>query len=412
MHIEHPPQRSTRQCRRTFVHAVWLSIMVSTVMVGCAAAATAPPTLSPTVPPTSSPGSTIAPSPTAHMAHESRYGGQLGMSKEMHIEIVSERPGEYKVYLFDLVGDPLPPAGIRVEVALINTAGDELQRFPAEVADNSAYFIARGGPTDLTPIDVRIKVFQAGNSEPVEMDFVLQYQTEATPVPTLAATPTRAPNVALTPGVGPCAHDYFPLAAGNTWTYRDSLGTTYSATVSDLEAEQVILVKQFPEATTNSQWACQPEGLAALEFGGDVARLPTGLGWTEIEYKTESFSGVTLPTSLNAGAEWEVTYEVSGESTPDSGHDTEAHGTVSYKFKVVGPEAVSVPAGTFDGIKIQLDISERFDVTSHGAITRSDYTYTGHSWLAPGVGWVKTSINGEGIAVATELQSYAGRTIE
>ena len=158
--------------------SVPLLIALSVLVSACSGpAATNPPTqpaASPT--PTSTPASMTASTPGAHMDHEAQHDGQLGMSENLHIEIVSERPGEYKVYLSDPSGNPLPLEGVTLEVALIDSAGNELLILPASVAESGEYFIATGGPSDLTQTDVRIKVVPAENTEPVEMDFTLQYQ--------------------------------------------------------------------------------------------------------------------------------------------------------------------------------------------------------------------------------------------
>ena len=111
-----------------------------------------------------------------HMVHEAQHGGQLGMSETMHIEIVSDRAGEYQVYLYDSLGNPLPLKGVTVELALIDTAGKELQIVPASLSVNADYFFSKGSATNLARTDVRVKVSLPNNAKPVEMDFTLQYQ--------------------------------------------------------------------------------------------------------------------------------------------------------------------------------------------------------------------------------------------
>lgn len=111
--------------------------------------------------------------PGEHMVHQAEHGGQLGMSETLHIEIVSEQPGEYKVYLSDPSGNALSTEGITLEVAVIDMGGNELLTLPASPADSGEYFMASGGPTDNAQTDVRVKVWLSENTEPVEMDFTL-----------------------------------------------------------------------------------------------------------------------------------------------------------------------------------------------------------------------------------------------
>ena len=109
------------------------------------------------------------------MVHQAEHGGELGMSDTLHIEIVSEQPGEYRVYLSDPSGNALPTDGITLEVALIDSAGNELLNLPAGSADSGEYFIASGGPTDSSETDFRVKVWLSEGAQPVEMDFTLRY---------------------------------------------------------------------------------------------------------------------------------------------------------------------------------------------------------------------------------------------
>ncbi|MGQ0601881.1 MAG: hypothetical protein ACT4QE_09325 [Anaerolineales bacterium] len=144
----------------------WTLSLIAVLLAACAGA------------PAATPPASSGPSPTAgeHMKHEARHGGQLGMSKTLHIEIVSEHPGEYHVYLYDPAGTPLSLEGVRFELALIDASGNELFNIPASLADSGDFFDAHGGPTDLTQADARITVWPIGTTEPVEMDFTLHYQ--------------------------------------------------------------------------------------------------------------------------------------------------------------------------------------------------------------------------------------------
>lgn len=153
------------------IRVFWMLATIGVVVTACATAPTPPPTAAST--PT--PGSMTASTPGAHMIHQAQHGGQLGMSETLHIEIVSKRPGEYAVYLSEPSGKPIALDGATLEVALIDAAGNELFNLPASVDGSREYFVAKGGPTDLTQADVRVKVQLSENTELVEMDFTLTY---------------------------------------------------------------------------------------------------------------------------------------------------------------------------------------------------------------------------------------------
>ncbi len=223
------------------------------VLAGCATAVSPAPATQPA--PT--PSSMIAPTPTVHMIHGAPHGGQLGMSKDLHIEIVSERPGEYKLYLYDPAGNPLPSEGTMADVALIDSTGKRLSVFPARLADRGEYFFATGGPTDIIKSDVRVTVALRGKNQPVEMDFTLQYQAGAAPTPTVRATPTvpaaRPPATAV-PGQRPAVQwsqtqggltvgvffAPYPLQLGGLTTFRVILTDAAGQPITDATVELVI----------------------------------------------------------------------------------------------------------------------------------------------------------------------------
>lgn len=147
----------------------WL-LLSALLIGGCAPTSTGPATPTPTQ------ASTTTPVAAGHMLHEAPHGGQLGMGETLHIEIVSERQGEYTIYLSDPSGNPLPLEGVTVEVALIDHAGNELLVLPARLSDDGQSFVAEGEPTDPSQADVRVKVMLPQNAELVEMDFTMQYQ--------------------------------------------------------------------------------------------------------------------------------------------------------------------------------------------------------------------------------------------
>ena len=109
------------------------------------------------------------------MVHTARHGGQLGMSDVLHIEVVSEVPGQYKLYLSDPEGEPIPLEGVAAKVALIDRSGNELEIFEAELAPDGDFLFAEGDLAEATQADIRVRVILPDQAEPVEMDFTLSY---------------------------------------------------------------------------------------------------------------------------------------------------------------------------------------------------------------------------------------------
>lgn len=113
-------------------------------------------------------------------AHQPTSGGQVGMARavavggaDFHLEIVSPAPGQYVVYLSDENRKPIDPAGYEGTVAVIKPDGSEIASMPFKVRED--YLVAEGGPTDNSPVDVRISLKGPDLIELVEMDFTLSY---------------------------------------------------------------------------------------------------------------------------------------------------------------------------------------------------------------------------------------------
>jgi hypothetical protein len=112
--------------------------------------------------------------------HEAAHGGQVGMARgvapggsDLHLEIVSDTPGQYRVYLSDGNREPVSPEGYEGTLAVIRPDGSEIANMPLEVMED--HLQAEGGPTDVSQVDVRLTLQGANLSNPVEMDFTVPY---------------------------------------------------------------------------------------------------------------------------------------------------------------------------------------------------------------------------------------------
>lgn len=114
-------------------------------------------------------------------AHQAKHGGQVGMAMhaakngtDFHIEIVSETPGEYQVYLSDNNREPVSPEGYQGTVAVIRPDGSEIASMPLESMGD--HLMAQGGPTDdASQLDVRVTVEGPDLADMLEMEFTLLY---------------------------------------------------------------------------------------------------------------------------------------------------------------------------------------------------------------------------------------------
>ncbi|HET9909337.1 MAG TPA: hypothetical protein VFQ23_22005 [Anaerolineales bacterium] len=209
-----------------------------------------------------------------------------------------------------------------------------------------------------------------------------------------------------------CSNRYFPVREGATWTYKNSGSPAgefqFTDRVSSVRADGFTLTSQLGNTAWTQEWACQQEGLVALQLGGAPAMTLTAQG-VQLNLAVNNVSGVTFPRDIIAGNQWQHNLDFDGQ-VEMAGQSGNAQGTALTRFTVLGNETVTVPAGTFEAVKIQveptLDINVGFQLLSIPVTISGTYTY----WFVQDVGWVKASgagnFAGQTLSETIELQSY------
>ncbi len=191
----------------------------------------------------------------------------------------------------------------------------------------------------------------------------------ATPAPTLEAD---------------CSNVYLPTTEGSTWTYSStsslstgSGGRTVNTTKvgPDSFFHDVQLVK--PPLHYEVSWQCTAQGL--VEYGGGVLASLNASGKVKIDILRNT--GVSLPSRINIGDTWSQTTEI--RMTSESLNGT---GRWIGNFKAIGPEEITVPAGTFN--TMQMDGTLKSESDPYPSL---NLTVEGSSWYAPEVGLVKNA---------------------
>lgn len=109
----------------------------------------------------------------AHVDHSGHHSGLVGMSGDLHLEIVSEAAGEYRVYITDALRQPIDLEGISGSLVLRPGANDE-ETLPFQIMDGE-YLVASGGPAEVDTLDVSIRLDGTPEGH-VEMDFTLSHE--------------------------------------------------------------------------------------------------------------------------------------------------------------------------------------------------------------------------------------------
>jgi hypothetical protein len=198
--------------------------------------------------------------------------------------------------------------------------------------------------------------------------------------------------------VGLCNNTYFPLRPGASWSYNTSY--TRNATTRSVNNTRAVtsVVPQGDTAVANqtltSASGTIPFNTTCTSYGL-VQSIPEGMNIPALQLDKVSFqvvsqSGVLLPpaSQIVPGATWSARYEF---ATSVSRMNRTFSGTTTAVIDstAIGQEQVSVPAGTFNAMKVE----QRITVTQTLTTARRPYqvTFSGvRLWyLAPNVGPVK-----------------------
>ncbi len=231
--------------------------------------------------------------------------------------------------------------------------------------------------------------------------------SNTTPSPSGASDSSITPPVVTrptetgSPATSACAHPYYPLKQGYDVKYRissrDFQGapqvTHYSQRVTGATANSVTLTSLFEgtvgERTLSADQTLQCEGghLRATAYVDFSSQL---MGGTAPTFRTETrnVTGDLLPADLHVGSEWNGSFAVTmtpanaaAENAPlGRGIDL----TIRTHRKVVGEETVTVPAGTYQALKIQAETG------MDGGATPGDTNLVTTEWWVRGVGLVKS----------------------
>jgi hypothetical protein len=201
-----------------------------------------------------------------------------------------------------------------------------------------------------------------------------------TPVTVVADTATAPP---ATEPAGACANDYLPVVEGATFTFAITTPLGDGAqidTITDVGSASFLRQVDLSNVSYVETWHCEPDGLVQYASdGGIFAAVYQGSSGTA-QAKTLSVTGVTLPAHISAGDTWTQVTKV--EIT---GGDAPFNATFTYNFQAAGAEDVTVGAGTFTAMRVNLDAHYVADAPNAKPVD-----FTGTDWFAPGAGLVKT----------------------
>src|SRR5215211_5276969 len=242
-------------------------------------------------------------------------------------------------------------------------------------------------------------------------------ETQAAPATSteIATQPPVTSDSSLTPAAADslCTNAYYPVREGATWSYKSTGGPageySFTDTIASVRQDGFTLSTRMGSLTRTQEWTCTSEGLTALQLGGAPAAMLNSQN-IQLNLDINNATGVTFPRQINPGDQWQQTMDVTGNVTMMN-EEAEATGDVQMNFSAIGNEGVTVPAGTFEALKVEVDVTLNVNATYQGITLPVSFTGNYIYWFAPNVGWVKASgtgnVLGSSFSDTTELQSYS-----
>lgn len=192
---------------------------------------------------------------------------------------------------------------------------------------------------------------------------------------------------------------YFPAVTGASWTYSVA-GDSYTQTIVEATAENMIVRMEMPgQEPVEAEYLCTEDGILMSGLTGDLLDDLDASADVEVI----SMEGVTYPYDLEPGYNWQSEVVMQMQMVVE-GMSVDSTTTVKSDSTAIGVESVTVPAGTFDAMRISEQSEVVMEMTMMGmSMPLPGITTSSETWLTEGIGMVLL-VDEDGSR--TELLSY------
>jgi DUF3108-like len=181
-----------------------------------------------------------------------------------------------------------------------------------------------------------------------------------------------------------CAYPYFPNIVGDMWEYSgsNSFIGDYSQTDTITSASGTTFTQETIQGNVSYSvpYDCTTTGITSTnpvqQYVGALLNSPD----TPVNVKLSSNTGTSLPANINPGDSWQQTADFEAAS-----NQLNVNGRFLFDYTAAGFENITVAAGTFNALRVNITI--RIEVTGLHILAG---TYSATTWLAPGFGIVKS----------------------
>ena len=185
-----------------------------------------------------------------------------------------------------------------------------------------------------------------------------------------------------------CGNAYYPIVDGAQWNYTSSSTGPFTHRLTVETGDEFTIVVESGADTFIIRGLCLEGGdINLLQVPGTSLSYSGDNGSSSIT--TTSNEGVTLPGDIQAGDDWSQTIGMEVSSS-----DQTTNFLLDNTYTAVGYETVTVPAGTFNALKIE----QSTDMGGPEPMTQT-------LWYVQDVGLVKSVIE-VGEIYVNELVSY------
>ena len=201
-----------------------------------------------------------------------------------------------------------------------------------------------------------------------------------------------------------CDNDYMPSDDGAVWEFagqNSKLGAyARTDTVTDSRDDGFTITTELKDVTYAEEWTCTEAALIDLEPGQQTLAAAFSGPSGAVAVTREFNSGITLPRHIDPAMSWQQVF-----GWRAIGADVSSNGSFTYQFTAMGPEVVAVPFGSFDAMRINVEV----ELEMGGPSGLKD-TYSQSMWFVQDVGLVKVEgvshIKGVEFTDSMELVSY------
>lgn len=166
-----------------------------------------------------------------------------------------------------------------------------------------------------------------------------------------------------------------PMQPNWVWTYRD----TDKDGVEFYEMRRVLTANGYTDTYTTAGKPPAPQSFKC-DNGAHINITAPSIGGAEITRLTVTGVSFPAPANWKTGYTWRYVMNLEGRK---SGFNAKA--AITFDYRVVGREKVSVAAGTFDAWKVEMN----GNVDARVAVLPIRQKFSETQWVAEGVGIVK-----------------------